>query len=91
VTDATTTRLREEIAAQDRAILEAVNARLRLVEELRAHKSRTGAAFVDRDQEERLLQTLQQANGGPLSSGGVRRVFDEILALTKHELEARAR
>jgi chorismate mutase len=87
VNDAQTQQLRERIAAQDRAILEAVNARLRLVEELRAHKERTGASFVDREQEQRLLRALEDANRGPLSSDGVRQLFEEILVLTKRELE----
>jgi chorismate mutase len=87
VTDARTRRLRAEIAARDRAILAAVNARLRLVAELRAHKEQLGAAFVDREQEERLLHALAAINSGPLSSEGVRRLFEEILALTKRELE----
>jgi chorismate mutase / prephenate dehydratase len=86
VTDPTTRTLRAQIAEHDRTILEAVNARLQLVARLRDHKERTGAALVDPAQEERLLQALEQANGGPLSNAGVRRLFEEILALTKREL-----
>jgi chorismate mutase len=81
-------RLREQIAERDRTILDAVNARLRLVDELKRHKEAEGIDFVDPEQEERLLQTLERANGGPLSREGVRRLFQEILALTKRELEA---
>jgi chorismate mutase len=79
-------KLRSRIADQDRAILAAVNTRLRLVAQLKEHKRETGAAFVDPEQEERLLQTLVDANAGPLSGEGVRKLFDEILALTKREL-----
>lgn len=86
MSDAATRRLREQIADRDRAILDAVNARLRLVEELKRHKENSGVAFSDPDQEERLLGALESANGGPLSREGVRSLFSEILALTKREL-----
>jgi chorismate mutase len=82
------TRLRERIAAQDRAILAAVNARLELVAELKRYKARTGIEFVDPEQEQRLLRALQNANDGPLSSDGLSQLFEQILALTKRELES---
>jgi chorismate mutase len=81
------TRLREQIAMQDRAILAAVNARLELVAELKQHKQRENIGFVDPEQEERLLRALEGANTGPLSRDGVRQLFEQILALTKRELE----
>ena len=84
--DAVTRRLREQIAEQDRVVLEAVNARLRLVAELKRHKESEGIDFVDPGQEDRLLQKLEQANAGPLSRDGVRQLFGEILALTKREV-----
>jgi chorismate mutase len=67
-------------------VLDAVNARLRLVAELKRHKETEGIDFVDPEQEERLLRSLEQANGGPLSEAGVRQLFEEILALTKREV-----
>jgi chorismate mutase len=86
VTDPLTEELRSRIADEDRAILAAVNARLRLVAQLKEHKSETGAAFFDPEQEKRVLQTLVDASAGPLSEEGVRKLFEEILALTKREL-----
>lgn len=85
--DPTVGRVRAELAGQDRAVLDAVNARLRLVAELKRYKEETGLAFVDPDQERRLLDRLAAENDGPLSEAGVRRLFEEILALTKRELE----
>lgn len=79
-------RLREQIADQDRAILRAVNARLRLVAKLKRHKESVGMGFVDTRQEARLLQTLEEANAGPLSREGLRRLWGEILALMKREV-----
>ena len=78
-------RLREQIAATDQGILELVNRRLELVREIRAHKETHGVAFVDPDQEQRLLARLRELNGGPLSADGVERLFGEILALVKAE------
>lgn len=86
MSDPVTDRLRRRIAEQDRAILDAVNRRLQLVAELKAHKAQTGAEFVDRDQEQRLVDALVSDNPGPLSGAGVRRLFREILALIKREL-----
>jgi chorismate mutase len=80
-------RLREEIAERDRAILHAINERLRLVAELKRHKETAGVGFVDPEQEERLLQRLEAANTGPLSREGLRGLWKEILALTKRELD----
>jgi chorismate mutase len=81
-------RFRAELAAQDRTVLDAVNARLRLVAELKRYKADTGLAFVDPEQERRLLDRLAAENDGPLSEEGVRRLFSELLALTKRELES---
>ncbi len=80
-------RLREQIAERDRTILAAVNARLKLVTELKRHKQDQGIDFVDPEQEERLLQTLEDANAGPLSRDGLRQLWHEILALTKREVD----
>ena len=85
MSDALIRRLREQVAERDREILDAVNARLRLVAELRRHKEAEGSYFVDPQQEERLLAALEAANAGPLSHRGLRHLFAEILALTKRE------
>ena len=79
--------IRKEIAARDRAILDAMNARLELVAELKRHKQQAGIEFVDPAQEGRLLAALEKANNGPLSAEGLRRLFQEILALTKREVD----
>ena len=86
MSDASIQRLRAQIAEQDRVVVDAVNARLRLVAELKRHKDDAGIEFVDPEQEERLLQTLADANTGPLSGDGLRALFEEILALTKREV-----
>lgn len=79
-------QLRGEVAAADRAILAAVNRRLELVREIKAHKERSGIGFVDPDQERRLIEALQRENPGPLSGAGVRELYERILELVKREL-----
>jgi chorismate mutase len=78
--------LRERITEVDQAILEAANARLELVRELREHKMAQGWDFVDPGREERLLDALARENPGPLSEEAVRQLFIDLLALTKREL-----
>jgi chorismate mutase len=90
MTDPTLHRLREQIAAADAEILELVNRRLELVEEIRAYKEAHGVAFLDPGQEQRLLTRLRERNAGPLSDDGVERLFREILDLVKRELSAPA-
>ena len=79
---------RARISAEDRAILDAVNHRLDLVRELKRYKEEQGIAFVDPDRERAILDELERANRGPLSPEGLRRLFGEVLALTKNELRA---
>ncbi len=78
-------RVRAEIAAVDRELLELVNRRLELVAEIRALKEANGLPFLDPGQEERLLARLQESNAGPLSADGVEHLFREVLALAKRE------
>jgi chorismate mutase/prephenate dehydratase len=86
VSDAELERLRAQTAATDAEILELVNRRLELVREIRAHKDAHGIAFLDPDQEARLIARLRELNRGPLSAESVDRLFREILALVKDEL-----
>ncbi len=79
-------RLREQITANDRALLAAVNRRLELVAELRRHKEERGIDFVDPERERWMLADLEHANGGPLSDDGVRELLAFLLDLTKREL-----
>lgn len=85
--DPTIDRIRAQLAEHDQAVLDAVNARLRLVAELKRHKQDAGIPFADPEQERRLLERLTAASSGPLSEQGVRELFEMILALTKRELE----
>ena len=85
--DAVIAQLRQQISDNDRAIVDAINTRLKLVAKLKAYKESRGIAFVDPDREQWMVQYLQRANRGPLSPEGLRELFGEILALTKREVE----
>ena len=76
---------REQIAATDLELLAAVNRRIDLVRRLKEHKAATGLDFVDRAQEERLIDRLAAANPGPLSEDGLRALYQALLELVKRE------
>ncbi|HEY4621682.1 MAG TPA: chorismate mutase [Gaiellaceae bacterium] len=84
--DPTVRRLREEISDLDRAIVDAVNARLELVAQLKRYKATKGIPFVDPDRERQLLDELASVNRGPLSTEGLHELFCELLDLTKREV-----
>ncbi|MGN6429541.1 MAG: chorismate mutase [Gaiellaceae bacterium] len=82
-------QLREQISDADRKIIEAVNARLKLVARLKAYKESRGLSFVDPEREEWMLNYLTRANRGPLSAEGLQEIFAEVLDLTKREVARR--
>ncbi len=79
--------LREQIANTDAEIVAAVNRRLELVRQIKAHKAEQGLALADPEQEERLLVALGRTNAGPLSDEGLRGLVLYLLDLSKRELE----
>ena len=80
-------QLRQQISDTDRTLVEAINARLRLVARLKRYKESRGIGFLDPEREEWMLQYLSRANRGPLSEEGLKELFEEILALTKREVD----
>jgi chorismate mutase len=78
--------LRAQIAANDLALLAAVNRRLELVRRLKEHKDTHGIEFIDRAQEDALVERLAAENSGPLSPEAVRELYRTLLELTKREL-----
>jgi chorismate mutase len=79
-------QLREQISDNDRRLVDAINKRLELVARLKAYKDSRGFDFVDTAREEWMLQDLQRANRGPLTSDGLGELYAEVLALTKREV-----
>src|ERR1041384_7592860 len=78
-------QLREQISDADRTIIEAVNARLKLVSRLKGYKESRGLSFLDPEREEWMLNYLTRANRGPLSAEGLREIFAEVVDLPKRE------
>ena len=80
-------QLRQQISDTDRSIVDAINARLGLVARLKSYKESRGIDFLDPEREEWMLQYLARANRGPLSPDGLKELFEEILDLTKREVQ----
>jgi len=79
-------RVRREISDLDRALVELVNKRLKLVASLKRYKDDHGINFVDLAREEWMLQYLQRLNQGPLTREGLSELYHELLALMKREV-----
>jgi 3-deoxy-7-phosphoheptulonate synthase / chorismate mutase len=82
---------RKQISDTDRAILDAVNARIELVARIKAHKETHGIAFLDPERERTMLDDLARENHGPLSPEGLRDLFGTILDLSKREVASDGR
>ena len=80
--------LRAQISDNDRAIVKALNTRVELVARLKRFKESQGLEFVDPKQEESVLRDLSRANRGPLSQDGLRKLYREIIELTKREVSS---
>src|SRR5680860_1832400 len=79
-------RYREQISDADTNILEALNNRLELVQQLKRYKDEQGLGFVDPTQEGWVLTYLSRPNRGPLSQEALQELFSVILSLTKQEV-----
>ena len=79
-------QLREQISDNDRALVEAMNNRLKLVARLKRYKESRGLEFVDLAREEWILSYLSRANRGPLTAEGLRELYATVLGLTKREV-----
>jgi len=78
--------VRRQISDLDRALVDIVNKRLRLVARLKKYKDEHGIGFVDLAREEWMLQYLRRGNSGPLSHEGLQELYHELLDLTKREV-----
>jgi chorismate mutase len=90
MSDPVVEQIREQITNLDRALVESLNKRLKLVEQLRRYKERNGLPFLDPAREEWMLSYLTRANRGPLSADALAEVYAFVLDLTKRETAAEA-
>jgi chorismate mutase len=86
-TDPVMRQLRQQVSDTDRLIVELVNQRLTLVRRIRTRKDSLGIPFLDHAREEWMLRYLTRANRGPLTAAGLEELHEELLALTKREVE----
>ena len=79
-------KLREQVSDIDRGLVESINARLRLVAQLKSYKDSRGYDFVDPEREEWMMRDVSRANRGPLSQEGLEGIYQAILDLSKREV-----
>ena len=72
--------LRDQIDAIDREILELLNRRARLAQEIGVHKHRLGMPVFRPERELAVVRKVQQANPGPLLDAGLAAVWTEIMS-----------
>ena len=75
---------RTEIDEIDRELLRLLNRRARLAMKVGALKRVAGLPCSDPEREAAVLRTLQQANGGPLDSRAITKVFRRIICESRH-------
>ncbi|MCI0331254.1 MAG: chorismate mutase [candidate division Zixibacteria bacterium] len=71
--------LRRQIDSVDRKLVELLNQRARLVEEVGKLKKRLGMDVYMPEREKEILQLTAGANGGPFSNAAILRLFERIL------------
>ena len=76
-------RLRERIDAIDDEILDRLNARARVVQEVGALKERVGGAVFSQARERDIVGRLAAASPGPFPEAGLAPVFREIISATR--------
>jgi len=76
-------RLRDRIDAVDRALLDLLNDRAKLVRAVGELKRSSGTSVYESSREHRIVDALTQANPGPFPSEGIAPVFREIISATR--------
>lgn len=80
-------RLREQVDSSNAQILELLNKRTKLVEEIRDFKMQQGLPMFDPVREALQMQGLLLANRGPMSAHMVETVFQEIFRASLSQME----
>ena len=78
-------QLRDRISDNDLKLIELLNKRLSLVDELWRYKAEHGIAMYNREREEWMVSFLTDANTGPLSQEALGEVYRTIVETTKSE------
>ena len=72
-------RCRDEIDAIDRKLLELLNERTNIVEEIGRVKQNLALPIYEPKREDEVYRNVTSHNRGPLSADGLRRVFERII------------
>jgi chorismate mutase len=70
---------RELINEIDRRIVDMLNARTRIVEEIGRIKSECGMRIYEPKREEEVLRNIEEHNSGPMAHESARRIFERII------------
>ncbi|MCF6200722.1 MAG: prephenate dehydratase [Hydrogenimonas sp.] len=76
--------LRKKIDAIDDRLLELLNERIKIVQEVGALKHRTGASIYRPEREKAIIERLSKQNGGPLTDAAIEAIFLEIFAVARN-------
>lgn len=71
--------LRVSIDDVDRRIVELLNERTRVVEEIGRVKRESGLPVYEPKREDAVFQNVTASNAGPLTPGSLRRIFERII------------
>ncbi len=88
--DTVLTPLRDQIDDIDRQILELLNRRARLAQQIGVHKHRLGQPVFRPERELAVVRKVQQANTGPLLGPGLAAIWTEVMSACR-ALEATQR
>ena len=72
--------LRLAINEIDEKIMDLINRRLLLAQQIGAVKKQGGIQITDRQREKEIIERLLQKNDGPLGDDGLRNIFAAIIA-----------
>jgi chorismate mutase len=70
---------RDRIDAVDRELLKLLNERTRVVEEIGRVKREAHMPIYEPKREDQVFRNVMENNGGPLSAGSVKRIFERII------------
>jgi chorismate mutase-like protein len=79
--------LRERISTINLEVLELLNERMRVAEQIRSVKQERGLALFDPQREAKMLEDLEKANRGPLPRSQIQALFKQIFALSLSHME----
>lgn len=72
-------RCRDRIDQIDRRLVELLNERTSIVEEIGRTKKRAALPIYEPQRETQVFENINSHNGGPLTEDGLRRIFERII------------